>query len=151
MLKRFSILAGIFLATAVIADSFVIARTNTTFGSVIKNEFYWTTSTNSSGVECSTNGFLRGEIERVSLLGSTATNDYTVTMTDSLGFDMLTGLGALVPSNTVTTFKPAIPFVVTVGSVVTTNQAPVFVNDQPTISITNAGVSVRGIIVVFTK
>lgn len=151
----FKLIVGAWLAGALLsvahADTAVITESNETFGAITKTTLYWTTSTNLNSVSSSTNKHVRGELLRVSFLGTTATNAYDVTMKDGLGVDILGGLGTSIPSNTVTTVVPALFRVGTVGTIVTTNLAPVYVNDQVTILVTNAGNNVSGKIVLWTR
>lgn len=141
---------GWLLGTCIVlcrADTAAIVETYATQGSVKKTILTWTTSTNLNSVSASTISNIRGELLRVTFIGSTAYGDYDVTLTDSYGQDVLFGFGASIPSNTVTTFKPGVPFY-TSGQ---TNIAPVVLNDLLTVFVTNAGDNVSGQIILWTK
>lgn len=92
---------------------------------------------------------ISGEIVRVVFNPSAdaPTDNYDVTLTDEQGVDVLMGLGANLDTVNTSNVRPGISF--TDG--VETSVAPVAVDDKLLLSVTNAGDSNDGVIVLYVR
>lgn len=127
------------------ADIGSISQTNEVQGPLTKTTLYWTTWTNLSAADVTLTRPLRGEIERVSIIGDTATNDFTVEIFDANNVSIFSR--SAIPSNEAVTLKPALQF--TDGP--TTNLGPVIINDLLRIVVTNAGDAVTGRLILYVR
>lgn len=107
----------------------------------------WTSD--SSGNASQTFGSIEGTIVRVvTNPGSTApTDNYDMTITDEDGYDILAGQGSNRDTSTTESFVPGIPF--TDGT--TTSVAPVVVDGNLTLTISNAGATKDGSVVLYVR
>ena len=120
-------------------------------GPIVKTTFTWTmVGTGTDYVSKASSEYIRGEVLRVVFDPVTTTyptNNYTITMKDTAGIDLLAGLGEALSSNTVTSIRPGIAS--KVGTI--TNVYPFAVNDLVTITVTNSGASTSGKLILYTR
>lgn len=110
----------------------------------------WTSASDGTYSEAINSGeTIAGEIVRVVFNpGSTApTANYDITITDAQGFDVLAGQGANLSATDTTNVAPGVP----VKDGTTTSVGPMIVCDVLTLSITNAGASKNGTVVLYVR
>jgi hypothetical protein len=137
------VIAG--LAGLVLAEG-TIVETKTFLGSPVKYQLTWTASTNGV-VSQATTFYVRGEIARVSLNGTSTGATYSLTLKDSSGIDVLAGLGSGVSTSAVSSVVPGIK----VTDSVSTNVVPIVVNDLLTLDVTVAGSNKTGTVILYVK
>jgi hypothetical protein len=137
------VIAG--LAGLVLAEGTVV-ETKTVFSSPAKYQLAWTASTNGI-VSQATTFHVRGELARVVLDGTSTGATYSLTLKDSSGVDVLAGLGVGVSTSAVVSVVPGIK----ITDSVTTNVVPICVNDVLTLSVTVAGDSKTGSVILYVK
>lgn len=137
------VIAG--LAGLVLAEGTVV-ETKTVFSSPAKYQLAWTASTNGI-VSQATTFYVRGELARVVLDGTSTGETYSLTLKDSSGVDVLAGLGAGVSTSAVVSVVPGIK----ITDSVTTNVVPICVNDVLTLDVTVAGGSKTGSVILYVK
>lgn len=133
------------LAGLVLAEGTVV-ETKTVFSSPAKYQLAWTASTNGI-VSQATTFHVRGELARVVLDGTSTGETYSLTLKDSSGVDVLAGLGTGVSTSAVVSVVPGIK----ITDSVTTNVVPICVNDVLTLSVTVAGDSKTGSVILYVK
>jgi hypothetical protein len=131
--------AGLVLAEGTIVET-------KTYISPVKYTLAWTASTNGI-VSQATTFYVRGEIARVSLNGTSTGATYSLTLKDSSGIDVLAGLGSGVSTSTVSSVVPGIK----ITDSVTTNVVPIVVNDLLTLGVTVAGSNKTGTVILYVK
>lgn len=137
------VIAG--LAGLVLAEG-TIVETKATQGNPSKYTLAWTASTNGI-VSQATTFYVRGELARVVLDGTSSGATYSLTLKDSSGVDVLAGLGVGVSTSAVVSVVPGIK----ITDSVTTNVVPICVNDVLTLSVTVAGDSKTGSVILYVK
>jgi hypothetical protein len=115
-------------------------------GYINKYTLEWTASTNGI-VSQATTFYVRGEIARVSLNGTSTGATYSLTLKDLSGVDVLAGLGVGVSTSAVSSVVPGIK----ITDSVTTNVVPIVVNDLLTLGVTVAGSSKTGTVILYVK
>jgi hypothetical protein len=138
------VIAG--LAGLVLAEG-TIVETKTLFGSPAKYTLAWTASTNGVVVAVPTTFYVRGEIARVVLNGTSTGATYSLTLKDSSGVDVLAGLGAGVSTSAVSSIVPG----ARITDSTTTNVVPIVVNDLLTLGVTVAGSNKTGTVILYVK
>ena len=133
------------LAGLVLAEGTVV-ETKTFLGSPAKYQLAWTASTNGI-VSQATTFYVRGEIARVLLNGTSTGATYSLTLKDSSGIDVLAGLGSGVSTSSVSSVVPGIK----ITDSVTTNVVPIVVNDLLTLGVTVAGSNKTGTVILYVK
>lgn len=133
------------LAGLVLAEGTVV-ETKTVFSSPAKYQLAWTASTNGI-VSQATTFYVRGELARVVLAGTSTGETYSLTLKDSSGVDVLAGLGAGVSTSAVVSVVPGIK----ITDSVTTNVVPIVVNDLLTLDVTVAGSNKTGTVILYVK
>jgi len=133
------------MAGLVLAEG-TIAETKNEIGVPNKYTFAWTASTNGIVSE-DTTFYVRGEIQRVVLDGTSTGATYSLTLKDLSGVDVLAGLGAGVSTSAVSCIVPG----VSVTDSVTTNVIPFVVNDLLTLGVTVAGSNKTGSVILYVK
>ena len=142
-----AVLAGIALgalAGLLFAEGTVVETK--TFSSPVKLTLAWTASTNGI-VSQSTTFYVRGEIARVVLGGTSTGATYSLTLKDSSGVDVLAGLGVGVSTGAVSSIVPG----VRITDSTTTNVVPFVVNDLLTLDVTVAGSNKTGSVILYVK
>ncbi len=137
------VIAG--LAGLVLAEGSV-TYDKTVIGTPSKHTLAWTASTNGI-VSQATTFYVRGEIARVSLNGTSTGATYSLTLKDSSGVDVLAGLGVGVSTSAVSCVVPGIK----ITDSVTTNVVPIMVNDLLTLGVTVAGSNKTGSVILYVK
>ncbi|MFA5401676.1 MAG: hypothetical protein WC359_14595 [Dehalococcoidia bacterium] len=137
------VIAG--LAGLVLAEGTVV-ETKTLISSPAKYTLAWTASTNGI-VSQATTFYVRGEIARVVLDGTSTGATYSLTLKDGSGVDVLAGLGAGVSTSAVSSVVPGIK----ITDSVTTNVVPYVVNDLLTLGVTVAGSNRTGSVILYVK
>jgi uncharacterized membrane protein len=117
-----------------------------TVGSPTKFTFTWTASTNGI-VSQETIFYVRGEVSRVVLDGTSTGETYSLTLKDSSGVDVLAGLGAGVSTSAVSSMVPGIR--ITDGA--STSVVPYMVNDRLTLGVTVAGSNKTGSVILYVR
>lgn len=148
-MKRILIgIAGVVLiaAQALCSEGTVVEDKNIQ-GFPTKYTLAWTASTNGVVVAVPTTFYVRGEIQRAVLSGTSTGATYSLTLKDTAGVDVLAGLGAAVATNAVASFVPGIR--ITDGT--TTNVRPYVVNDILTLDVTVAGSNKTGAVYLYVK
>ena len=107
----------------------------------------WTTGTAGTGVVATLDEYQAGWLDRVVFKSSCATN-YTVTLRDSEGVDLLADRGALISSNAVTCIAPGM--MINSGSV-TNGVVPFAINGPITCVVSNNLFSQTGYIYLYIK
>jgi len=138
------VIAG--LAGLVLAEGTVVETKSTLF-SPDKYTLAWTASTNGIVSATPTTFYVRGEIARVILDGTSTGATYSLTLKDGSGVDVLAGLGAGVSTSTVSSVVPGIK----ITDSVTTNVVPIVVNDLLTLGVTVAGSNKTGSVILYVK
>ena len=133
------------LAGLVLAEGTVV-ETKATSGYANKYTLAWTASTNGI-VSQATTFYVRGEIARVSLNGTSTGATYSLTLKDTSGVDVLAGLGAGVSTSAVSSVVPGIK----ITDSVTTNVVPIVVNDLLTLGVAVAGSNKTGSVILYMK
>lgn len=135
MKKLFLILCSATVAGLVMAGGGTVTQSVTSnMGTVKRARIAWTSVTNDA---TGTIGYFNGEILRVSFVSASGSSP-TITMTDPSGRDILSGLGAGVSSNSITTVVPKIETVAVGGTV--TNESPMVVDGALSVIVTNCSV-----------
>ncbi len=137
------VIAG--LAGLVLAEGTVV-ETKTLFSSPAKYELVWTASTNGI-VSQTTTFYVRGEIARAVLNGTSTGATYSLTLKDSSGVDVLAGLGVGVSTSAVSSIVPG----TSITDSTTTNVVPFVVNDLLTLGVTVAGSNKTGSVILYVK
>lgn len=137
------VIAG--LAGLVLAEGTVV-ETKTLFSSPAKYQLAWTASTNGI-VSQATTFYVRGELARVVLDGTSTGATYSLTLKDSSGVDVLAGLGAGVSTSAVSSIVPG----ARITDSTTTNVVPFVVNDLLTLGVTMAGSNKTGSVILYVK
>ena len=132
--------AGLVLAEGTIVE------TKNEIGVPNKYTLAWTASTNGIVSEATT-FYVRGEIKRVILDGTSTGATYSLTLKDTSGVDVLAGLGVGVSTSAVSCVVPG----VSVTDSVTTNVIPFVVNDLLTLGVTVAGSNKTGSVILYVK
>lgn len=116
-------------------------------GTIHKVTLSWTTHTDGSATK--TTDPLTGTIVGITYNpGSTTPSDnYDMTLSDEDGFDVLSGQGANLDQSTTTRIVPGVPF----KDGTTTSLAPVAVHGTLALSITNAGDTKNGTLVIYLR
>ncbi len=143
-----AVLAGIALgalAGLLFAEG-TITETRVTQGSPSKYTLAWTASTNGI-VSQATTFYVRGELARVVLDGTSTGATYSLTLKDSSGVDVLAGLGAGVSTSAVSSIVPG----ARITDSTTTNVVPFVVNDLLTLGVTVAGSNKTGSVILYVK
>jgi len=152
-MKMKSMVIGWFLFCVAIIqaqDVGTLTQSKAVQGPVVKTIFAWTSGTNNNSVAGTGSVYVRGELLRVVFVPNATTGpsaDYTATVKDESGIDLLGGQGAGVASNVTTTIRPGIAIV---GYAVT-NLAAFAINDLLTVAVTNCGNSTSGQIILYTR
>jgi len=133
-------LAGLVLAEGTVVETKAIS------GYVNKYTLAWTASTNGI-VSQATTFYVRGEIARASLNGTSTGATYSLTLKDGSGVDVLAGLGVGVSTSAVSSVVPGIK----ITDSVTTNAVPIVVNDLLTLGVTVAGSNKTGSVILYVK
>lgn len=131
------------LMVVVLAVSSVLAEGSVTeswsYGTPNKLTLSWTTSTNGIASAALTK-YIRGEVcQFVSKSTNVATATYSVVLTNSVGVDLLRGLGASMVSNSTTIVCPGIKII---DSTAATNVVKGVWNDIPTILVNGLGTNI---------
>ena len=124
-----------------------ISETKDIRGSVAKYVLSWTASTNGIVSGETTSFYVRGEIARTILSGTSTGATYSLTLKDSAGVDALAGRGSAVATNAVYSFVPGAG--ITDG--VSTSLVPVAVSDILTLDVTVAGSNRTGSVTLYVK
>jgi gas vesicle protein len=132
-------LAGLLFAEGTVVET-------KTYISPVKYTLAWTASTNGI-VSQTTTFYVRGEIARVSLNGTSTGATYSLTLKDSSGIDVLAGLGSGVSTSAVSSVVPGIK----ITDSATTNVVPYVVNDLLTLGVTVAGSNKTGTVILYVK
>lgn len=124
--------------------------TTTQLGSgVVRYAIAWTS--NSSGAASGTTDLISGTICKVEFIpgsgGSQPTNAYDATLTDAGGVDILAGQGADLSNSAASSVVPGVPF----KDGTTTTTSPCVIADQLTLSVTNAGDTKSGQVVLYVR
>jgi hypothetical protein len=119
----------------------------TTFSDPNKVTLNWTATTNGIATAALTK-YIRGELYLfVSKSTNVATATYSVVLTNSVGLDLLRGLGTSMASNSTTVVCPGVK--ITDG--ITTNVVRSAWNDIPTLSVTGLGTNCSGRVDLYWK
>lgn len=123
-----------------------VVETKNIAGSPYKYTLAWTASTNGI-VSQATTFYVRGELVRAVLDGTSTGAIYSLTLKDSSGVDVLAGLGAGVSTSAVSSIVPGAR--ITDGT--TTNVVPFVVNDLLTLDVPVAGSNKTGSVILYVK